>query len=242
MIPYDKLTIIRNRYRASELARFREVVELYFERTEYVTDEHHLDWEGVRAARAQINRMLPRVIQIVNAAGLSARNAGTSSRNRGVDGIRNIFDARDAGRAETEILDLIDMAMGVYQANQFSALWRTVNPFHYAGVALGFVLGLPRQGLEALGVVGRGSATMPLLQAEHVTRLEDVANRLADGQDSIETRLAEIADRQERRLSENADQLADLAERLEFAERMMAQQKPAIPATTSEDEDAVTPV
>lgn len=242
MIPYDKLTIIRNRHRARDLARFREVVELYFERTEYQTDEHQLDWEGARAARAQINRMLPRVIEIVNAAGLSATNAGTGPRNRGVEAIRNIFDARDAGRAEEEILDLIDMAMGVYQASQFSALWRTVNPFHYAGVALGFVLGLPRQGLEALGLVGRGSATMPLLQAEHVTRLEDVANRLADGQDSIETRLAEIADRQERRLSENADQLADLSERLEFAERMIAQHKPASPARTSEDEEAVTPV
>ena len=242
MIPYDKLTIIRNRHRARDLVRFRDVVELYFERTEYVTDEHQLDWEGVRAARAQINRMLPRVIQIMNAAGLSSRNAGTGSRNRGVDAIRNIFDARDAGRAEEEILDLIDMAMGVYQANQFNALWRTVNPFHYAGVVLGFVLGLPRQGLEAIGLVGSGSATMPLLQAEHVSRLEDVATRLADGQDSIETRLAEMADRQERRLSENSDQLADLAERLEFTERMMAQQKPVNPAGTSEDEEVVTPV
>ncbi len=158
MIPYDKLTIIRNRHRARDLARFREVVELYFERTEYQTDEHQLDWEGARAARAQINRMLPRVIEIVTAAGLSARNAGTGPRNRGVDAIRNIFDARDAGRAEEEILDLIDMAMGVYQANQFSAWWRTVNPLHYAGVALGFVLGLPRQGLEALGVVGRNTS------------------------------------------------------------------------------------
>jgi hypothetical protein len=242
MIPYDKLTIIRNRHRAHDLARFREVVELYFERTEYQTDEHQLDWEGARAARAQINRMLPRIIQIVNAAGLSTRNAGTGPRNRGVDAIRNIFDARDAGRSEEEVLDLVDMAMGVYQANHFGAWWRTVNPFHYAGVALGFVLGLPRQGLEAIGLVGRGSATMPLLQAEHVTRLEDVATRLTDGQDSIETRLAEMADRQERRLSENADQVADLAERLEFAERMIAQQKPVNPAGASEDEEVVTPV
>jgi hypothetical protein len=242
MIPYDKLTIIRNRHRAHDLARFRDVVELYFERTEYLTDEHQVDWEGARAARAQINRMLPRVIQIVNAAGLSTRSAGSGPRTRGVEVIRNIFDARDAGRAEEEVLDLIDMAMGVYQANHFSAWWRTVNPFHYVGVALGFILGLPRQGLEALGVVGRGSAAMPLLQAEHVTRLEDVATRLADGQDSIETRLAEIADRQERRLSENADQLADLAERLEFAERVMAQQKLISPAGASEDEEVVTPV
>ena len=84
--------------------------------------------------------------------------------------------------------------------------------------------------------MGRDSATKPLLQIEHVTRLEDVATRLADGQDSIETRLAEMADRQERRLSENADQLADLADRIEFAERMVAQQKPVSPASNSEDE------
>ena len=242
MIPYDKLTIIRNRHRAHDLARFRDFVELYFERTEYVTDEHQVDWEGARAVRAQINRMLPRMIEIVTAAGLSSRNAGAGPRNRGVDAIRNIFDARDARRAEEEILDLIDMAMGVYQADQFSAWCRTVNPFHYAGVALGFVLGLPRQGLAAVGFVGRGSATKPLLQVEHVTRLEDVATRLADGQDSIETRLAEMADRQERRLSENADQLADLADRIEFAERMVAQQKPVSPASNSEDEELVTPV
>lgn len=228
MIPYDKLTIVRNRHRARDLTRFRYVVELYFEKSEFVTDEQQIDWEGARAARARINRMLPRVIQIVNAAGFGSDYANQGTRHAGVDAIRNIFDARDPVRAEEEILDLLDMAIGVYQATRFNAWWRTVNPLHYTGVALGFVLGLPRKGLTAMGFLGTGLASTPLLQAGHVARLEEVAARLADGQDSIETRLAEMGDRQERRLSENSDQLANLSERLEFAERMMGQlQKPA---------------
>ena len=242
MIRYDKLTILRNRTRVRYLARFREAVEAYFDRTAYMTDEHQVDWEGTRAARATINRMLPRVVEIVTAAGLGAGPAGAGPRNRGVGALRHIFDARDPGRTEEEILDLIDMTVGVYQANQLSAWWRTLNPLHYTGVVLGFVLGLPRKGLEALGVVGAPSGSRPILQAEYVGRLEDVANRLADSQDSIETRLAEIAERQERRLAESADQLADLGERLEFAERVMAQQKQLGPAAPTEDEEAVTPV
>ena len=35
MKPYDKLTIVRNRHRARDLRRFRELVEIYFERAEY---------------------------------------------------------------------------------------------------------------------------------------------------------------------------------------------------------------
>lgn len=240
MIRYDKLTIIRNRQRVRELVRFREVVERFFEKSEYVADDQPLDWEGARAARAQINRMLPRVIQIVSAGGLGSHSDGLGPKNAGIDAIRNIFDARDTVRAEEEILDLVDMATGVYQANRFSALWRTINPLHYTGVVLEFVLGLPRKGLTAMGVVGKSAATTPLLQAEYVTRLDAIATRLADGQDSIETRLVEMGNRQEQRLSENSDQLANLSERLEFAERMMTQlQKPAGAAG---DEEVATPL
>lgn len=223
MIPCDKLTIVRNVHRARDLVRFRGLVELYFEKSEYVADDQQLDWEGARAARARINRMLPRVLQIVHAGGLGTNVDSPGPRNAGVEAIHKIFDARDTVRAEEEILDLIDMATGVYQANRFNAFWRTVNPLHYAGVALEFVLGLPRKGLSAMGFTGTTAAGTPLLQAEYVTRLEGIATQLADGQDSIETRLAEMGNRQERRLSENSDQLADLAERLEFAERMMGQ-------------------
>ena len=78
MKPYHKLTIVRNRHRARDLRIFRELVESYFEQAEYVADDLPVDWEGARTARSQINRMLPRVIQIVHAAELDAQTATTT--------------------------------------------------------------------------------------------------------------------------------------------------------------------
>ena len=46
MKPYNKLTIVRNRHRARDLRRFRELVETYFEQAAYVTDDLPVDWDG----------------------------------------------------------------------------------------------------------------------------------------------------------------------------------------------------
>jgi hypothetical protein len=184
--------------------------------------------------------MLPRVTEIVEAAGLGANQVAQRPGNVRVDAIANIFDSRDPARAEEEVLDLIDTVIGVYQGTRYGAWRRTVNPLHYAGVAIGFVLGLPRRGLIATGLIGERREP-PLLEAGHVTMLEAAATRLAAGQDSIETRLAEMDDRQERRLAENAEQLTELAERLDFAERVMAQQRSTGPAEARGREKPVTP-
>ena len=69
MIPYDKLTFFRNRQRAKDLRLFRDLVETYFERAEYdAADDLPADWEGARDARSQVNRMLPRMMEVVHAA------------------------------------------------------------------------------------------------------------------------------------------------------------------------------
>jgi hypothetical protein len=97
MIPYDKLTIVRNRHRARDLRRFRELVETYFERGEYGPDDMPVDWDGMRAARAQINQMLPRLLQIVHAAKLDARTADATDPGPTVADVRvlrNIFSVR----------------------------------------------------------------------------------------------------------------------------------------------------
>jgi len=70
MKPYDRVTILRNRHRARDLRIFRARVQGYFEQLAYETENQPADWESLRAARAEINRMLPRVIQIVQAADL----------------------------------------------------------------------------------------------------------------------------------------------------------------------------
>jgi hypothetical protein len=244
MIPSDRLTILRNRHRARDLRRFRDMVETYFERAEYVTDDLPVDWEGARAARSQINQMLPRVVQIVHAAGLDARTASTTGPGpmvADVEILRNIFSARFADGADQEILDVIDMALGVYEASRFNAMVRTVNPLHYTVSLLGFVARLPLRGLRAIGLWPQRSRA-PRIRPEDVARLEAVASRFADAEKLIETRFAEMRERQAQQFAESAGQLAALAERLDFAERIMAQQRPVNRLEAPDEKDVVTPV
>ncbi len=244
MIPYDKLTIVRNRHRARDLRRFRELVETYFQQAEYVADDLPVDWEGARAARSQINQMLPRVIQIVHAAGLDAPLANIAVPGPTVADpaiLRNIFAVRFAVGADQEILDVIDMALGMYEASRFNALLRTANPFHYAISALAFVAGIPRRALMAFGLWPQHPRA-PRIRPEDVARLEAVASRMADAEGLIEKRFAEMRERQARQFAENTHQLEELAERLDFAERVLAQQRP-IPSLESPAENVVvTPV
>ena len=245
MIPNDKLTIVRNRQRARDLRRFRELVETYFERAGYVADDLLADWEGAQSARSEINRMLPRVIQVVHAAGLDAATANVTDPGPtvrvDVEVLRNIFRARYADGADQEILDVIDMALGVYEATRFTALARTVNPFHYAMTALAFVAKLPRRVLVAFGLMPQRSR-VPRIRPEDVTRLEAVASRFADAEELIEMRFAEMRDRQAQYFAENAGQLAELAERLDFTERVMAQQRPINRLKSPDENGVVKPV
>ena len=243
MIPSDHLTILRNRHRARDLRRFRVMVETYFERAEYVTDDLPVDWEGARAARSQINQMLPRVIQIVHAAGLDAQTASTTGPGpmvADVEILRSIFSARFADGADQEILDVIDMALGVYEASRFNAMVRTINPLHYAMALLGFVARLPRRGLRAIGLWPQRSI-VPRIRPQDVARLESVASRFADAEEMIERRFGEMRDRQAQQFADSAGQLAELAERLDFAERIMAQQRPAHRLEAPDKKDIVTP-
>ena len=244
MIPYDKLTIVRNRHRARDLRRFRGLVETYFEQAEYVADDLPADWEGARAARSQINQMLPRVIQIVHAAGLEtppANIVGSSPTIADPAVLRNIFGVRFADGADQEILDVIDMALGMYEASRFNALVRTANPFHYAISALAFVAGIPRRALMAFGLWPQHPRA-PRIRAEDVARLEASASRMSDAEGLIEKRFAEMRERQARQFAENTHQLEELAERLDFAERVLAQQRPSPSLKSPAENVGVTPV
>jgi hypothetical protein len=75
-----------------------------------------------------------------------------------------------------------------------------------------------------------------------VARLEAVADRLANAERSLETRFAAIRDRQAQRTAEHGRQLAELAERLDFTERVLAQQDVVHRLKAPEESDAATPV
>ena len=70
------------------------------------------------------------------------------------------------------------------------------------------------------------SGEMSSITEGDARRLEAVVSRLADMEELMEMRFAEMRDRQSHLLGENAEQMVDLAERLDFAERVIAQQRP----------------
>lgn len=215
MKPHDRITIIRNRYRARDLRAFRSRVDSYFEQLADEGEDLGVDWEGVRAARARINQMLPRVVQVVEAADLGASTAAPKI-------LHNIFGASDAGGRHQEILDVLDMAIGVYDAGQLAALARTLNPFYYLMSALGFLAGLPRRALIAIGLMRPRPARDRL---NHLAQLDAAVSRLAGVEQFIETRFAEMREWQSRAFSENTIQMTDMAERMDFLERVLAQQQ-----------------
>jgi len=239
MKPYDRLTIIRNRYRARDLRIFLARVEAYSEQVVDDGEDLPVDWQGVRAARAQINRMLPRVVQIVQAADLGASTAA-STRNpadRSLEILHNIFSAPYADGGHQEILDVLDMAIGVYDANQFGALARTLNPFYYLMSALGFLAGLPRRALVAIGLMGPRLARHG---PDRLTGFDAALSRLVGMEQLIEARFAEMREWQSRVFAENGQQISDLAERMDFFERVLAQQRPAQQLSPAEKK-VVTP-
>lgn len=239
MKPSDELTIFRNRHRVRELRVFRDLVETYYERSAYDPEELQVDWEGAQAARAQINRMLPRITQVVEAARIGPASAvgGPGMAVGKPDALQHIFSDRYQSTGGQEVLDVIDMTIGAYEAGRFGALARTVNPLHYVGAILGYLLGLPRRFFLALGF-GRQSRLQRSRAAE-IERLQAVAARLSDAEGLIEGRLSQLRDRHARQVAENTTQLAELAERLDFAERMLTQLR-AVEAPKKPD--ATTPV
>ena len=245
MKPHDQLTIIRNRHRARELRLFREAVETYFERSERDVNDVPMDWEGAQAARSRINQMLARVIQIVRAAGVGGAVGTSAITDPGpalgrVEVLQRIFSVRTGDGVDQEILDVIDMALGVYEGGQYLALARTFNPLYYAGTALAFVARLPRRLLAALGLWPQPRRSR--LGASDPAGLDAILARLAETEELIDTRLTAVQDRQALRHAEYSRQLAELAERLDFAERVLSLSPPSKRLEAPAENDIITPV
>jgi hypothetical protein len=243
--PHDQLTIVRNLHRVRELRIFRELVETYFELSERDVNDVPRDWAGAQGARSRINQMLPRVIQVVRAAGLGGSAGAAVITDPGpvlgrVEVLQRIFSARYGDGLDQEIFDVLDMAIGVYESGRFPAVVRTINPLHYAVTALGFLARVPRRALASLGLWSQPRA--PRLSADDLARLESAAARLAEAEDLIDTRVASVLDRQALRHAELTRQITELAERLDFAERMLARPESPKRLQSPEARDVSTPV
>ncbi len=235
MIHYNRVTTLRNRERERDLRKFRRLVEAYFEQSAYETDDLPVDWEAAQRARAQINRMLPRIAQVVKAArpkpdDFDMRDIARFDRN--AEAISDMFVDGNTGVSEVDVLDAIDVVIGIYEANQAAAFFRTFNPFHHAGSLMRFVFGFPGRVLLATGIRQfRGERPLPPGQ---VAQLEAQSSQLREMRHTLDTRMAEMQELHERQMAENADHVAELAERVDFAERMIAQRTPGQPDSQAE--------
>jgi hypothetical protein len=208
--PHTQLTFIPNRHRAGELREFRALVEDYFARVTRDDDGYPMDWDGAQAARSRINQMLARVILIVRAAGLEGSTPGAITTDPGprlgqVDVLQRIFKIRPGDAAEQEVLDTLDMALGVYDGDRVLALVRTVNPIHYAAMALTFLVRGPRRLFAALGFRRKPAAGA---LAADAARVEAAMARLENVEELIDSRFADLQDRQAARASEQGRLLA----------------------------------
>ena len=242
MIPATELTIIRNLYRSRELREFRKWVEVWFERSDRDPDDIVFDAEGARTARSQINRMLPRILGIVRAAGIGSVALRDTSTDPGqilgrLDVLHRIFNARPGDGVDQQIYDLIDMAIGVYDGDKPVALVRSINPLYYAGRILSWFGRGPRRFFAALGFGRRAT-----LDDARLARLEDIAARLAETEDLIDQRFAALQDHQGRQRASQAAQIAELAERLDFVERVIAAPKKQGYFDAPREQDHTTPV
>jgi len=224
MTPHHRITLLANRHRARELRDFRALVVDYFARAERDPDGVPFDWEGAQTARSQIHRMLPRVVQVVRAAGLGGGTSAPGDTDPGpalgrVEVLQRIFSPGRADGPDQEVLDVLDMALGVYEGDRLAAVVRSASPFHYAGVLLRYLGRLPRRMLATLGL---GAGRTRRVPTADLARLEAALARLAEFEALLDDRIAALGDRQALRQAEHARQVAELAERLDFAERVLA--------------------
>ena len=132
------------------------------------------------------------------------------------------------------------MALGVYEGGRYLALARTFNPFYYAATFLTFVARLPRRLLAALGLWPGPRRSR--LGAGDPADLESVVARLAEAEELIDSRLTAVQDRQALRHAEYSRQLTELAERLDFAERVLSLAPPPKRLESPAENDIITPV
>ena len=242
MIPATQITIVRNLYRSRELREFRKWIEVYFERADRDPDDVVFDAEGAQSARSQINRMLPRVLGIVRAAGIGSPPGLDTTTDPGqilgrLEVLHRIFHARPGDGVDQQIYDLLDMAIGVYDGDKPVALVRSINPLYYAGRILSWLGRGPRRFFSALGFGRRAT-----IDEARLARLENVAARLAETEDLIDQRFAALQDHQAQQRSNQAGQIAELAERIDFVERVIAAPRKQGYIDAPREQDHTTPV
>lgn len=153
---YTQIPIWENLRRGSYLQEFRKLVTSYFENTSYdYLGGEEVDDKALKT-RAEINKMSSLAGKFIQAAGISTKITHYPAPAVGgyvtnIDVIFNIFNLHNYDILPIHVIDDIDKAIGVYEADKSSAMVRTFNPFFWLGKLLSKISSIPFTLLKIAG-------------------------------------------------------------------------------------------
>lgn len=153
------VTFWERNHRIRLLSEFRNYVCSYFRNT-HISYDDYIEDDNARKARTEINRLLFEVKRFVGDAFVPhkvvyypAPIQGGSARE--IDLLTDIFQLHRSNIEPQQVLDTLERAIGLYQADYRNAILRTFNPLFWIGKGLRAISSLPFTILEHSGLYGR---------------------------------------------------------------------------------------
>lgn len=148
MSNYSKLTFIQNKHRQSTLREFRDLIDNYFKNIDFDFDRDIIDTEESRKTRQSINKKIDGVDKVMGDAECSAIILHTAppmlgGRQQRLNILQNVFNMQNYDIPVQTLIDFIDQASGVYEADFWRSVVRTFNPFFWLIRLIDFMTGAP---------------------------------------------------------------------------------------------------
>lgn len=146
---YNKITFWENKRRLELLYDFHDMVVDYYNNSEYGwSSERRTENDKARTLRSRINLVMHEISKIVELSGILPILRWTPPPAVGgyiqnVNVIKNIFNLDVYEITPNNITDFLEQSMGIYKNGSRNAIYRTINPFYWLGLALDYLVNLP---------------------------------------------------------------------------------------------------
>lgn len=138
---YNKILVWENNRRLNKLIKFRDLVIRYFNNqgsTDYMGFPDENARNKAAQIRTEINQNTAEIHNIITSSNISTEIIYTDppllgGRSRKFDLIFNMFDPCELTDPCEQVLDIIEMSIGVYKSNRAKSTWRMFHPFFWLG-------------------------------------------------------------------------------------------------------------
>lgn len=157
MSNYKNLTFWRNLYRQRRLKEFQKHIEKYFCLIGYNSYRDIVDTAESKKIREMLNKQSGFIQTYLLETGVSLSVTHTPPPAIGgyvqkIDLVDNLFNIQNYDIEPQVLVDTIDKALGVYEADLVSSLMRTFNPLYWLGRLLELIASIPFYLLGSLGL------------------------------------------------------------------------------------------